>query len=366
MEKELTEIKKGHIVKRSLAIIMDGCVSLFAFFSLAFFVFSPIANKAMHYNELTDKARKFQTDSHLFIKLNEEDKNNYALFDINEKQFENVQKELEISDGVSFLKDKLHYYYLNFKTGNVEEGLEFANDYNVEITLEDGTKKLPIDYYTEDWFSTKFDEKTTIKDCLISINEAAMDFGNYYSPLQKEIMKREIFIIAPSYLISFGCFLILVPLLYKNGETFGKKTLHLGFVTKDGYSVQKRQIVTRQLFIFVLITIAGFGIGVGYTSLATLMFGVAIYIIATALSKSWRSVADYLAYTQLIDTRDSVWFDNPKAEQEKEQEVKEQMEKYNKYEPENKNLIQVGTTIVDEDVKKEFLESKKKQQKNKK
>lgn len=366
MKKELTEIKRGHIVKRALAIIMDGCVAIFAFFSLVYFVFSPIANKAMHYRELTDKASKFQLDSHLYVKLDEESSSNYALFDINEKQFEKVEEKLEIEDGVSFLKDKLHYYYLNFKTGNVEDGLFFADDYNVEISQEDGSKILPVNYYTEDWFANKFNEVTTIKDCLLATEEAALDFGEYYAPLQKEIMKRELFIIIPSYVISFGCFFILVPLLYKNGETFGKKILHLGFVTKDGYSVQKRQIVTRQLFIFVLITIAAFGFTVGFGSLTTLMFGVALYVIATAISKSWRSVADYLAYTQLINTRDSVWFDDPKAEQEKEQQVKEQLSKYNEYKPENKNLIQVGTTIVDEEVKKEFLESKKKGEKTEK
>ena len=366
MEKELTQIKVGNIVKRILALIMDGCVTIFTFFALAYLVFSPIANKTMDYKSWTDKGAKLQLDSHLYVKINENDDFNYALFDINEQDLEKVCTSLKKENGVLFLKEQLHYYYLNFKSGNVEKGSDFAPDYNVPITSENGVEILPSEYFTENWFLEKFPETMSTEDCLEAMNDAANDFGTYYLPVQKEIMKRELFIIIPSYIISFGIFFFLVPLLYKNGETFGKKTLHLGFVTKDGYSVQKRQIITRQLFIFVLVTISAFGIGIGFTSLATLLFGVAIYIIATACSKSWRSVADLLAYTLLINTRDSVWFESPDEEAKREKDVQDQMNKYSKYEPENKHVIQVGSTIVDEEIKKEFLESQKKNSNNKK
>ena len=94
--------------------------------------------------------------------------------------------------------------------------------------------------------------------------------------------------------------------------------------------------------------------------MATLGIGVFIYFVATFISKTKRSFLDYLCYTYLIDTKTSVWFDSPEAEEKAEQELDAKMEKYqSKVEP-DKNLIQVGTTIVNEQVKKELEEEKSK------
>lgn len=366
MEDKLTVIKNGSIVKRIFALIMDGAVALFVFFGLAFLVFSPIASKCFHYNELHDEAEKKQLDSHLYIKIKEDDKSNVGIYSLKEQYLDEYKEDLNIEDKVGFLKEKLHYYYLNFKTGNVEEGCYYSENFDKPIKLESGEEILPVNYYTEDWFNENIGGLQTVSQVLDAALVATEDFFVEFRPLQNQIKYRELFIILPPFVISYGVFFFLVPLLFKNGETFGKKTLNLGFATKDGYKVQKRQIVTRQLFIFVLVVFGAFGIGIGTTSFAILFAGIAIYVLATALSKSKRSVADFLAYTLLINTRDSVWFENPQVEAEKEQEVKDQMSKYNKYIPENKNLLQVGTEIVDEEAKKEFLESQKKTTKSEK
>ena len=366
MEDKLTNIKTGSIVKRIFALIMDGAVALFVFFGLAFLVFSPIASKCFHYNEIRDKAEKMQLDSHLYIKINEEDTSNTPIFTLKEEYLDEYKEELKIEDKVGFLKEKLHYYYLNYKTGNVEEGNFSSENFDKPLKLDSGEEVLPSAYYTEEWFNEKIGGLKTVTDVLEASYDATADFYEEFRPIQNQIKYRELFILVPPFVISYGVFFFLVPLLYKNGETFGKKTLNLGFVTKDGYQIQKRQIIARQLFIFVLVTFAVFGIGIGATSFAILFAGIAIYVLTTAFSKTKQSIADHLAYTLLINTRDSVWFENPQKEAEKEQEVKDQLSKYKKYVPENKNLLQVGSEIVNEEVKKEFLEAQKKGQKSKK
>lgn len=355
MAENLTVIKNGSIFKRIIALLMDGAVALFLYFGLVYFVFSPIASKCFHYNEIHDKGEKMMADSHLYVKVNEDDKSYTGVYTFDEEYLNEYKEELGVTNNVDYLKEKIHYYYLNYKTGNVVEGCYFADDF------EEG--KL---VYTEDWFNENIGKLQTVTDVLNVVYEATEDFQTYIGPIQRQVRIRETFILGTPFVICYGVFFILVPLLYKNGETFGKKTLNLGFVTKDGYQIQKRQIVARQLFLFVLTVLSTFGIGVGFTSFITLAAATGVYIIAIAISKTSRSFADYFAYTLLINTRDSVWFKDAKEEAEKQDLVDEKMKQYNEYVPENKNLIQIGTEIVDEEAKKEFLESKKNSKKTEK
>lgn len=343
MKNELKSIKKASFFKRILAIIMDGSVAIFTFFAFFELVFSPIAIKAFGYRKLVNEASEFQMSSQLYVLLNEKDNRNTPINYLDDQTPE-------------FFKEKLHFYYCEFKTGTAEAK---APDYNVEITNENGDKVMPVDYYTESWFETNVASKITdTKSGQNASYDALVDFSKYLKGYQTKIKRIELFMIMPSFFITFGGYFILVPLLYQNGETFGKKIMGLGFVTKDGYSVKKRQMVLRQLFMLFLTAFICFTITIGWWSLVFLAFGVFVYYLATFISKTNRSPADYLAYTYLIDAKNSVWFKDIKEEEEKERILEENLEKYNKYEAENKNIIQVGSKIVDEDIKKEIEESK--------
>ena len=67
-------------------------------------------------------------------------------------------------------------------------------------------------------------------------------------------------------------------------------------------------------------------------------------------------MADYLSYTYLIDTKNSVWFKDKAEEEKKEQILESNLSKYNKNEELDKNVIQVGSTIVNEELEKELKE----------
>lgn len=343
VSQELKSIKQASFVKRILAFIMDAAVAVFTFFAFFFFVFSPIASKAFGYTSLVKEASDLQISSHLYVLVNEKDNRNTPIYNIDNKK-------------VTYYTARIKYYYCTFKT-------KIAPDKNVKIELKDGTKVRPDQYYTESWFNDKFKDVDTVKEAKEASYDALVDFSKYLSSYQLKIRRIELFMILPSYALSFGIYFIMVPLLYKNGETFGKKILGIGFVSKNEYAVTKKQIVLRQLFIFFLTTLLAFFITIGFGSFIILGFGILVYYIAAFISKTHTSMADFIGVTYLIDTKNSVWFKDANQEAEKEKIVQENLEKYNKIEVENKNILQVGSEIVNEEAKQEYLENQKKKSK---
>lgn len=338
MKSELKSIKKASFAKRIVANIMDGAVTLFIFFALFLFVFTPIANKAFGFKDAINEGTQMQEQCGLYI-IESEEASTYIL----------ITK--SSNEDVNFYKENLKHYYCDFKVNS-------APDKDINIKDNEGNEIAPKDYYTEEWFNNKMSEVVDVATAKKACQEALNDFGQYLKPINKKVYWSKMFIALCSYAVSFGVFYILVPLLFKNGETFGKKTMGLALVNKEGYDIKKRQIVLRQLFLFFYVALFSFYVGIGFTSFAFLGIGVLIYFVAAFISKTNRSMADYLSYTYLIDGKNSVWFKDKKEEEEKEAIVESNLEKYNKTEELNKNIIQVGSEIVNEEIKEEFLESK--------
>ena len=344
MKSELKSIKKASFVKRIVATIMDGAVALFIFFALYLFAFKPIANVAFGYNSIINEKSTLQIESHLYIKESEESENYILLVNSS-------------SEDVNFYKDNLRYYYVTFKTTK-------ASDCNEKhVYEENGPELLPIEYYTDDWFNAKFNSVDNINEIKNASEDALNDFATYLRPYSSKINKISYFIFLCPYILSFSGFFILVPLLYKNGETFGKKVMGLCLISNDGYSVKKRQVILRQIFLLIYVGLFSFYVTVSLASLAVLGLGIFIYFLVAFIVRDNRSPADLLAYTQVVDAKNSVWFKDANQEQEKEKKVEENLSKYNKTEELDPHILQVGTEIVNEEAKKEFEESQKKKNK---
>ena len=340
MKNDLTTIKQASFFRRVLALIMDGSITIFAFFAFFVLVFSPIATKAFHYKDLAAEGKQLQLDSHLYVLVNEDDKNNTPLTNLEEENLE-------------FYKEHIKYYYCVFKT-------TLAEDKDEKIDNGSGEMVLPKDYYTEAWFNEKFASVTDLESAKNASYDALVDFVPYIKDISNKIKGCEYFMVLPSYFLSFSIFYILIPLLSKNGETLGKRTLKLDFISYDGYSVKKRQIVARQVFLFVYVGIFGFFLTIGIGSFALIGLGTLIYLIAAFISKTNRSFADLIAYTYLVDATTSVWFESPEQEKAKNIEIENRLETYEKHKEKDKNIIQIGSEIVNEDVKKEIEDSKQK------
>ena len=369
MKNELKQINNAHFAKRVLAVIMDAAVTLFVMFGFMILMFVPIADKAMHYSAKVAQRLQYQVASSLFVYYEEADNGDIQVYNLKDldKITSNTSycliSDLESDD--SFYLDHVRYYFLHYKTG---EGIEYPAEGNPDDfrapnyqDLIDG--KSPKEIYTYEWWEAKVNELKT-KDAIMEYAFNDMAGQDYYIKSNKDIKSVQLFIILPPFALSFSIFFIVIPLCFKNGETLGKKTVHIALINKDGYSVQKRQIVLRQVLLLLYVGLSSFIIGVGLTSFATLGVGVLIYFVAAFIPKSHRSIVDFAAYTLEVDAKTSVWFKDALEETAKDIEIEDNIEKYKKNKVENKNVIQVGSTIVNEDVKRE-IEEEKKQHKNK-
>ena len=65
----------------------------------------------------------------------------------------------------------------------------------------------------------------------------------------------------------------------------------------------------------------------------------------------------------VINAIHSTWFKNKEDEEQHRKQIEDNMSKYKKYVPDNPNLIQVGSTIVDEKLKKEIEQENNKKSK---
>lgn len=317
----------------------------------------------------------------------------------------------------SYLLSHMKYYYCSYKTGlNIELPNDTASkhydmvtdnfvapNYNDEIEVE-GVKKLPKDIYTEDWFNstileigsknaiyqldgaseyvltdsfknkhtdaskTEEENKANIeKEARIYVANKIYDATKdlYEQPFMKMVNSNvngaRVVQIIVSYYISFALVYILFPLIFRNGETLGKKTMHICLVNKKDYQVTKPQMLLRSLVLMAEFSLCSFIIGVGPTSLATLGVGLFVLLIATLLIKNNKAPHDLAAGTLVIDAKTSVFFENASEEERAVNKLQENMDKYKSNKVENKNIIQVGSKIIDESIKKELEESEEKE-----
>lgn len=399
------------MAKRLWAAIMDAAVFVFAYFILALWVFTPLANVCFKYNEKYNLGHQYRFASHLLlIQEQNESGDGYVIVEVKDSDgiLENyIATPLYSykSTDPSLYINRVYYYYHNYKT-NQDIELPLKNktktfdpiedhfvspEYNQEI---DG--KLPKYLYTNEWFSDKIlnvgkedsyfkidDSKEDYLESIVlideskkddaltflkeKVSEATKDFANskYYQDLNNSIYAVQLFIFMPPFVLAYMTFYMLIPLLMKDGETLGKRVTHIAVISNDGYSVRKRQIVFRQILLFLAMFIAAFVVGIGITSIAIMCLLTVILFGITLLSKTKRSPHDYAAYTVVVDSIHSTWFKNKEDEERHQQELEANMAKYKRVDIKNENVIQIGSTIVDEKLKKEIEQERSASKKEK-
>jgi uncharacterized RDD family membrane protein YckC len=405
--KSMSDIKEAHIVRRSIAALLDAVLAVFLFFLLMTYATTPIANKAMGYSDLHQDYTHYQTASHLYLYQQANEDGSVSLIEV--KDYEkaiDINKDSKIvslinisEESPQYLLDHLRYYYLNYLTGiDIEVPESATKTYDIVADklvsphfqeVVPGTDKLPSEYYTEEYFNyhvlqlgqegegmnyfdtSSLNERAIIKDgidekaCMKFIKRQAnaaqkeLYYTDYMKDMNKKANRIQIFIIFVPYFFVLGLVYFLPSMLFKNGETLGKITMHVCVISKDGYKAKKRQIIFRFLVFLVELTLSSFILGIGLTSLATLGVGIFLLFIATVFTPKYRALHDLAAATMVIDSRTSVWFESKEKEDAKVKEFNDNLQSYNDYKTTNKNVIQVGGEIVDPELKKE-IENKKK------
>ena len=396
---KMSKYEPASLAKRVFAGIMDAAVMLFIFFLLAAWALTPIADVAMHRVNKVDQGYTYQFASHLFVLETKNEAGEYETVEV--KDSNGKVRSYNISaiyrsenTAPSFYLKRIYYYYHNFKTNtDIEYPASKYTDYYKDCFYSplynekiDGT--LPKDLYTDAWFSknvleiesknTYFKLDTSKENYLDSIvlkdetkkaeavsflQQKAYDAFNdcatssYYVDLYNDIRWTDFFIYTVAFALSYSIFFITIPLIFKDGATLGKKTMKIAVISYDGYTAKKRQILFREFLLLLVMELLGVVFGIGLTSLAIMSAGVVVLFLLTLVSKVKRSPFDFAAYTIVVDSVHSTWFKNKAEEERHEKEVEDNLSKYRKYNPDESKLLQKGTEILDEELKKE-VESK--------
>lgn len=404
----MKKIVVANFGRRLLSGIVDGALFVFIWLLLSMLVMTPIMNSSMHYDSNMVLGYQYQAASHLYVIRQAIDTDSgeqqiIEVKDYSEKLDANKTSELmPINEYAYFdsnyLLAHLQYFYCNYLTGkNIElpnntssktydpfSDNFVAPNYNSLITLLDETTGIPSEHYTSDWFYVnRLDSSDMyqwnyeqnvfqIKDGVdaqtsltflknkVALAQKDLYYQDFYVSLNNSIKASQLIIILVPFVIDLGLLYFLVPLLTKDGETLGKLMTHLALVNKNGYKVTKPQILLRSLFFSLEISLFTFIVGIGFTSIATLCLGVLILAIIALVNKDHRTLHDFIAGTTVVDAKKSTWFKNASEEERYKENLDNQMEKYRSKSIEKKGIIQVGSTIVDEDIKNEINETNSK------
>ncbi len=402
---KISSIVEASFVKRILASSIDFLFAVFTWFALLMLVMSPIANASMNYSKKMSLGLNYQVATHLYVYQQQEENGDITTIEvkdystkINVSLSNSIVSLTKLEDFTpNYYLEHLRYYYRCYLTGeNIElpsdtESKSYDKDADNYVSpdykdLVSDSGKYPNEYYSEKYFNesilkidsdganyfivTSLDDVASIKEgvdesevkqyLLKAIETASHDFYNrdYFVSLNNELKLIQMFMIITPYVLVMCLFYLLFPLVFKNGETLGKRFMHIAIIDKNGYAVKKRQIVFR-FFIFLLeLSLSLFVIGVGTTSFITLGVGLTILMIFTLINKDKRAPHDFAAHTLVVDADKSVFFKNEEAEKKAEEELEAKLNKYKSQKIENKNVIQVGSTIVNEKIKEEFLAQK--------
>ena len=123
--------------------------------------------------------------------------------------------------------------------------------------------------------------------------------------------------------VTFMIFYFLIPTLFKNGETIGKKVMHICLVNKLGYQYSRLQLIPRFLAPTFLVIAVIFITGFSFWSLLIVSGGLLISYLFAIFSKNNRALHDIFAGTLVVDARESTWFKNAEEEAKTEQEVED-------------------------------------------
>lgn len=413
----IRSIQRAPIFKRIVAAFLDAIVTGFLYFLLTTYVCTPIARKGSDYDQKVTDTMQYEVASHLFMFMQQNDIGKYIPIEVKnfteELNNQNLQKISETRQVEDFTLDDqikhLQYYYTVYLSGDIsrvelpnptpERSFDPIKDkfispyYNVLIE-----GKMPLEFYSTHYFNVTImglpkegeanqspyydypvvDGKkdydgipvlkegadgtkalADIKDKMYSATKSFY-YSEYMTSMRNRINSIQLWCYVPTYVVLLTLFYFVIPIVTKNGQTLGKITMNIAVINKNGYAIKKRQTVYRFLVFAVEISLSLFILGTfNLTSLATLGVGIVILLVATLISKEYRSPHDYAAMTMCVDNKTSVFFDNATEEENAENRLDENLAKLHEYEPEKTNIIQVGGTIIDPSIKEEIEKNKK-------
>ena len=111
--------------------------------------------------------------------------------------------------------------------------------------------------------------------------------------------------------IALAVFYLAFPLIFRDGQSLGKKIMKLAVIRQDGYASTRPQILLRQLpsivIVIVLFVFLPWSIA-AISSLGLLILSYALSIF----TPNHRAVHDFIAFTRVVDDKESIY--HPRGE----------------------------------------------------
>ncbi len=185
---------------------------------------------------------------------------------------------------------------------------------NEKYTEYEEAYGLSFDITSEDYNALSPEEKAVYDEA----NEAfGKDEEAIY--LQSMLFNNALIIVIFSILLAYLLLELLVPLLFKNGQTFGKKIFGIGVMRVDGVRVTPVLMFARTvlgkctvetLVPVLIVVMILFGI-MGFFGTLVILGLLLLQIILVAATRARTPIHDLLAQTVTVDIASQMIFDTP-------------------------------------------------------
>lgn len=135
------------------------------------------------------------------------------------------------------------------------------------------------------------------------------------------IVNLTLVITSISILLGYLLLEFAVPLMFKNGQTIGKKIFGIALMRNDGVKINTVMLFVRTVLgkytietmvpVFLIIMILFFGAGI--VGLAVLLLIGVLELVMLCITKTRSCIHDLLAYTVAVDMQSQMIFESPEA-----------------------------------------------------
>lgn len=283
-EKKLNnEIYKAPVIRRLLAFLTDIFLLLLLFLSFNQFVYTPVFENNSTLNQNVELYRNRLKDSNLYTT----DNTTSVPFKITD-----LKNKMNKNDYIDKLDDSIELFYTNFSNEYIK--IELYNNSKIDsnlFTINNG-EFLRKDIISNDtyisFFESEYDKAVNLMNKYddVVLNNASI------------INKYFVTIISLSLLTSILILYLIFPLIFKDGETIGKKLLGIGVVSlKDGFRIKVSQKIIRFMSFLIFEVI-----------LSVLLVGIPLIVSFSMMffSKNNMTIHDQLAATICVDKKVSL------------------------------------------------------------
>lgn len=266
---------KPSMTTRIIAALVDGFVFFILYFLLFYLVGSPIILNSNDYKNSYKTFSEGLLSTGLYIQKDNQVTTISYEFDYDKKE----KYDAAISS-----------FYMNYS-------LEKEKEY------QDSKKNYPTIFsYNEESLNYDFiDDKNVSTTYQTFFNEAISRAADYFLSQNKEVQKayNKMYFYSNmtqilSITISLAIVYLLFPMIFKSGETLGKKLFKLRVVSirNDKFELKKWQVLTRFLCLSIFEVIM---------SMFLYFIPLIISCIITFMTKNKQSVHDFIAQTMVLD-----------------------------------------------------------------